>query len=288
MIQIEPSGYAGLLPLATAPRFNAYFARAVLEGRVTGTVYVDTPAAPRAAYILHPCGMSLLCGSAKSEPFTGALADYMLDTARTRRGAELAQAFPDTWHAVLAERLGPGLLRATDPVRQGLDVAGIQSVGRGRVIEWGRINFEFDRTAFEELQEPPLPAGLRLERAGRTVYEPWRGPVMPRFFWDGPEHFERDGVAFAIFDGSRPLCVAFSAWIVGDVLEIGIETHPEARRRGLAHAACASLIRHALSRGLEPVWSTHNENHASQALARHLGFRRTVMVPYYGLVTHAG
>jgi len=288
MIQADLPLYAGLLPLATAPRFNAYFARAVLEGRAKGAVYVDNPGLPRTAYILHPCGMSLLCGSTASATFTDALVDYMLDTARTRRGAELAQAFPDAWHGILQDRLGPRLLRASDPGRTGLDFAGIQSLGKGRVIEWGRVNFEFDRAAFGCLRETALPAGLRLERAGRAVFSPWQGPVMPRFFWDSPESFERDGVAFSVFEGKRPLCVAFSAWIVAGVLEIGIETHPDARGRGLACAACAALIRHALSRGLEPVWSTHSENRASQSLALRLGFRRTVVLPYYGLVAHAG
>jgi RimJ/RimL family protein N-acetyltransferase len=288
MIPVPPSRYADLLPLLEAVHFNAHFARAVLKGRVRGTVHVDDPGRPQAAYILHPCGMSLLCGSSRPVPFTGALLDYMLDRAHLRRSAELAQAFPDAWHGVLAAGLGPRLLRRDDPARKGLDSAGVRKLGAGRVVEWSRLNFEFDSAAFQALREPPLPAGLRLERAGRDVFNPWPGSVLPCFFWDGAEEFDANGVAFAVFDGSRPLCVAFSAWMLDGVLEIGIETHADARMRGLAIVACAALVRHALSRGLEPVWSAHRENRASQILARRLGFTMTLQLPYYELPVSAG
>ena len=78
--------------------------------------------------------------------------------------------------------------------------------------------------------------------------------------------------------------MAFSAWVFDDVLEIGIETRPEARRRGLAILACAALIRYALARGLEPVWSAHSENKPSHVLAARLGFKETRRLPYYRLV----
>lgn len=286
MIQTRPSKCAGLLSLLEAAHFDVHFARAVLTRRVTGSVHVDNPEHPQAAYILHPCGMSLICGSTRAEPFNNALLDYMLDKGHSRRSPELAQAFPDKWHEALGARLGPRLIRADDPRRQGVDFAGVTSLGAGRVIEWKRLNFKFDRAVFQANGEPPLPPGLRLERTGAAVFNPWPGSVLPHFFWDTPEQFEANGVAFAVFEGSRPLCVAFSAWMLDGVLEIGIETLPEARKRGLAIVACAALIRHALSKGLEPVWSAHKENHASQVLAHRLGFRRTLQLPYYGLVVN--
>lgn len=284
MIPAPPSRFAELLPLLRAPGFNVYFARAVLEGRNQGTVYVDETERPRAAYILHPCGMSLICGFPCAESFKDALVDHMLDTGRVRGSAELAQALPDAWHGTLSERLGPRLLGFADPRRTGLDPAAVQRLGEGRVVEWRRLNYEFDRASFEAMAGAPLQEGLRLERAGGDVFGPWQGTVLPRFFWDNPGAFMRDGVAFAVYEGARPLCVAFSAWVFDDALEIGIETRPEARGRGLAKAACAMLIRHALARGLQPVWSSHIANQASLALASSLGFRVTRQLPYYRLV----
>jgi RimJ/RimL family protein N-acetyltransferase len=288
MIPAPSRQFADLLALLGPPRFNVYFARAVLEGRVGGTAYVDDPVRPRAAYILHPCGMSLLCGTSFQDPFRGAFVDYMLDVARRRSRVELVQIARDPWNDVLAGSLGPRLLRLGDPRRRGLDIAGVRKLGQGSVIEWRRLNYEFNRAAFEAAGEAPVPEGFSLRRAGREAFRPWAGSVTPHLFWDSPEQFERDGVAFAAYRGDRPVCVAFSAWILDGILELGIETLPEARGRGLARAACAALIRHALSAGLEPVWSSHRDNLPSQSLAGRLGFRITLNVPYYGMVENGG
>ena len=284
MFELRHGQFAGIGPLLAASHFNVLFARAVIEGHTKGTVYADGLEAPKAAYILHPCGMSLLCGSIGAEPFTGEIVDYMLDKKRMRKSPELVQVFPDAWQEELSTRLGTRLLRLDDPRRRGLDQSGVQELGKGGVVEWCRVNYGFDRNVFESAEEPNLPSGLHLQRAGKNVFHPWQGPVMPSSFWSNPEDFEKYGIAFAIYQGGRPLCVAFSAWVFDNVLEIGIETHPEARRRGFAILTCAALIRYALSRGLEPVWSAHSENKASQILAARLGFKETRRVPYLRLV----
>ncbi len=281
---MRPCQFAGLRPFVAAPHFNVYFARAVIEGHIAGSVYSNDLEGPKAAYILHPCGMSLLSGKVDLEPFTGEIVEYMLDKKRMRRHPELVQVFPDAWQEELSTRLGTRLLRLDDPRRRGLSPSGVQELGKAGVVEWGRVNFDFDRDAFRSTEELSLPSGLHLQRAGKSVFHPWDGPVLPNSFWSSPEEFEKKGIAFAIFQAGRPLCVAFSAWVFDDALEIGIETHPEARRRGLAILACAALIKYALSRGLEPVWSAHSENKASQILAARLGFKEKLRVPYYRLV----
>jgi GNAT superfamily N-acetyltransferase len=284
MFEMRPGQIAGVRPFLAAPHFNVYFARAVAEGHLAGSVYSDDLERPRAAYILHPCGMSLLCGTVGLEPFTSEMVEYMLDKRRMRKHPELMQALPDAWHAELSDRLGSRLLRLDDPRRRGLGQSGVRELGMGGVIEWARVNFDFDRASFGSTEEPRLPSGLRLQRTVKGVFRPWEGPVLPNSFWTSPDEFEKKGIAFAICQDGRPLCVAFSAWVFDDALEIGIETHPEARRRGLAILACSALIRYALSRGLEPVWSAHSENKASQILAARLGFREKLRVPYYRLV----
>jgi GNAT superfamily N-acetyltransferase len=252
----------------------------VLERKVTGAVHVDEAERPGAAHILHPYGLSLLCGQPQNDSFVAGLLAHMTDSGARRRQAEQLQVYPRDWNGVLRARLGERLMDGTGGR---LSPEEVQTCGRERVIELERLNFEFDPVAFASLQLPALAPGLRIARAGRTVLAPWDGVVIPQKFWDSPEDFERDGLAFAVFEADRPLCVAFSAMRLAQGVEIGIETHPAARARGLATHACAALIRFCLENGETPVWSTHGTNMGSQALAARLGYRVSVRLPIYRL-----
>lgn len=46
---------------------NNLFARSVVEKHVDGTVYVDDIANPKAFYVIHPYGMSLLYGGVSND-----------------------------------------------------------------------------------------------------------------------------------------------------------------------------------------------------------------------------
>ena len=286
MMPLRPEAYARALPLLEEPFFNVLFARAVLERRVRGAVHADHPVRPRVAHILHPCGMSLLCGAPPPAGAMDTITGYLLDRLGRRSAVEMLQAHPGAWHDRLGRSLGPRLQQG--PRGPGSpEGASLRPPAVDRVVQFGRVNFRFDPGAFEALAPRPLPEGLSVARAGAEAFAPWEGAVLPRSFWDSPGDFARDGAAFAVRDGARLLAVAFSAWIVGGALEIGIETAAGARRAGLATHACSALIRHCLERRLLPVWSAHSHNLGSHALAEKLGFRRTYEVPYYALAARA-
>lgn len=57
------------------------------------------------------------------------------------------------------------------------------------------------------------------------------------------------------------------------IIEIGINTHPDYRRRGFAKVACQAMIREILDQRMVPVWSCLMENIASRNLATSIGFR---------------
>jgi GNAT superfamily N-acetyltransferase len=62
--------------------------------------------------------------------------------------------------------------------------------------------------------------------------------------------------------------------------DIGVHTHESHRRQGYS-TACASLAaRAAQQRGLTPVWSTGEDNHASLRVAAKLGFREVGRMTY--------
>ena len=69
MIKLDKSNYYKVTKPLKAVTFNKLFARAVIENRVSGSVYVDDVDNPSTFYVVHPYGMSLLFGEHKNEEF---------------------------------------------------------------------------------------------------------------------------------------------------------------------------------------------------------------------------
>ncbi|MES1245939.1 MAG: GNAT family N-acetyltransferase [Acidobacteriota bacterium] len=81
----------------------------------------------------------------------------------------------------------------------------------------------------------------------------------------------RATVAVAFADGI-PASICYSCWETESLWDISIETVPEFRRRGLAEACTAFLIRTMRGRGKEPVWGAEDSNRPSLGLAAKMGF----------------
>jgi len=75
-----------------------------------------------------------------------------------------------------------------------------------------------------------------------------------------------------VVDG-RLLALAHSSRRTAQACELGIDTLPEARRRGYALAATVAWARLVADAGLAPIYSAFAENAASLALAEAAGYR---------------
>ena len=83
--------------------------------------------------------------------------------------------------------------------------------------------------------------------------------------------YEKMGLGvLALFEG-KPVAGASSYSAFPGGIEIEIDTKQEFRRRGLARACGAALIKACLERGLWPSWDAHTE--ISKDLAESLGYR---------------
>lgn len=71
----------------------------------------------------------------------------------------------------------------------------------------------------------------------------------------------------AVIEGGRAVSVCRSVRITREAHEAGVETLPDARRRGYAAAAVAGWARAVRALGAVPLYSTSWENVASQAVA---------------------
>ena len=81
-------------------------------------------------------------------------------------------------------------------------------------------------------------------------------------------------VAAAVIEGDIVSLAHTFAWSPLYV-DIGVTTHEQYRRQGMATAAAAILAREVQRRGKVPVWSCGLDNEASIRIAHRLGFRET-------------
>ncbi len=258
MLALEPRAYHKVAGLVHDVPFNTLFAQVVVEGQVPGSVFVDDPGNPRACYVQHPHGMSLLAGETRDPHFQAALVAHLTDARGLRHHDEWLQIHPRAWKERLVDVLGER--------------------------EHTRLNFAFDPTQFAKLGHPSLQAGDVLVPIDAAMFDAFSGAVVPRHFWRDADHFLRDGVGFAIVRNGDLAATAFSAFVRDGQLEIGVETKPAYRGAGHALRVCAALIAHGLARGLEPVWSCREENEGSVRLAGKLGFVPSLRLPYFRLL----
>ncbi|MBY0010699.1 GNAT family N-acetyltransferase [Paenibacillus typhae] len=283
MIELETGKYTQVLPLLDLIEINTLFARAVLEHTITGKVYTDDPDDPRAYYIAHPYGMSLVLGDTGNEAFVCAVCEYITNSKGGRRTAEWLQADPaGEWTGII------DAAAASHNSAIGLD-GGFRAEASSRAIQRNtRVNFILDRTAFAAAKRAARRQPAPVVRLAEVHFTALEQGVVPRFFWRDAEHFTAEGAGFVVLTAEGDVAAAaFSSCCAGGQLEIGIETLQAHRGKGYAFAVSLALIEYCLEHGLEPVWACRQENTGSYRLAQKLGFRPVLTLPYFGLAYEA-
>ncbi len=274
MILLSSDRYSAVDPFLRQVGINQLFARAVVEGHIAGKVWADRVDQPRSFLVSHPYGMSLLFGDPGQESLVQAVRDYMLNTSGQRQQVEWLQAWPAPWDQVLAHSLGHLLHKPSEPP---------VSAQHKTVELHTRVNFHFNQQLFQERRDLLAKRDAILVRTDASLFDAMEGSVIPRFFWKNASEFELKGVGYSVVVDGLPVSTAYSAFMVDEKLEIGIETREAYRGRGFAQACASALIEYCLEHGLEPVWACRGENTASFQLAQKLGFEPTYRIPYYRL-----
>ncbi len=267
---LNPNDYRKLNQPLEIVQINNLFARAVIERKTDGIVYVDNPDNPVTYYIKHPYGMSLLFGETNNLEFNESLAAYLLNKSVERETPEFMQVFPNAWSKKLDELLGPNLVQNQI---NGFDKS---------IIQLGRINFRFNYKNFSDIRTETYPDVI-VERTSETMFDKIHGVVVPSKFWRNSGEFYRDAVGFSALVDGKPVSTAFASFLHEPYLELGIETHPDYRGKGLAFIVCSELIAYCLQKGYEPVWACRADNTGSITLAQKLGFEIVRELPYYQL-----
>ncbi len=253
---------------------NNLFARSVIEGHVRGKVFADNISDPQTWYIVHPYGMSLLAGDCGNEEFNSSFLVYATSGGSSPERYEWMQTFPRDWDAILDDMFGSLIIRSP-----GNDGAGSE----GKIEVHSRVNFEFRRERYLKRLKPVLSEEDSIAATGREYFEKITGSVIPGRFWDSAEDFAARGRGFTLFHEGEIASTAYSAFVMDNMLEIGIETVDKFRGRGFAELTCSKLIDHCLENNLIPVWACRRGNTASYNLALKLGFEPVLEIPFYRL-----
>ena len=99
-----------------------------------------------------------------------------------------------------------------------------------------------------------------------------KGRIIPAFSWDSNDAFLEKGLGYAAMDGDRVATVAFSSAVSSEEIDIGVETDPDYRGRGLAAGVAGKMCEAVLALGKKPIWSCSTMNTASEKTAEKIGF----------------
>ncbi len=271
---LSEENYPGVIDVLKEVKINNLFARAVVENCVSGKVYVNDTNTPTTFYVVHPYGMSLLFGKHDNQEFNRAFKEYALNRSNIRNSHEWMQAFPEQWDLTLKELFMDSWIKSSDN----------HANQTKKVIELNsRVNFKFSPSKYlklrKDIKSPETPA----IRTGRKEFENMPGTVTPLNFWNNADDFLENAIGYSTYCENQLACTAYASFIMDNCLELGIETVPKFRGKGLARYTCSKLIDYCLENDYEPIWACRLENIGSYKLAQKLGFDDVLRIPYYRL-----
>lgn len=234
-------------------------AAAALSGETPADVYVDDPHAPRAALLIVLDHRIFLAGTSHDATFAQGLVALMHQRyaaeATRDKPVERAIAYtPRSWEAVL-----PMLF--ADVEAQRMD----------------RLSYRLRLDASVAPPTPPegfivrqIDAALVAESALAN-----HQALIAEMQSEAPsvEDFLHSKFGYCLQHGHELIAWCLSEYNYGDRCELGIETLPSFRRRGLALVTAGATLAHAQAHGITTIgWHCWKHNVASSNLAQRLGF----------------
>ena len=271
MILLDKKDYFKIVEPLKLVTINNLFARAVVEQKAPGKIFVDNINKPKTFYVLHSYGMSLLFGKWDNFEFNKQFREYALNKNQIRNKYEWMQIFPDEWNITLVKLLGNSLVKQADNI-----------IESGVVEQNTRVNFRFSQEKYLTKTRKE-DKNVEIIKTDENIFLNMPGAVVPKYYWYNEQDFIKNGVGFSLLYKKQLAATAFSSWIFENKLEIGIETVEGFRGKGLAEIVCEAIIDYCITNRYEPIWSCRLENIGSYKLANKLGFEPIMEKPYYRL-----
>ncbi len=228
--------------------------QAVIDGTVSGRIWVDDVLTPQATFVLAPEGQ-YLAGASGNLAFNQALAELLLPMP----GVSLTY-YPDTWEPVFAVLLTCKFAR-----------------------KYPRRYYTFQRFLLPDWRDQ-TPSGYEmvqvdpqfLARQDLVNLDDVRERITA---WTD---FARDGFGFCLIHGNTIVSHCIADCVSGGACELGLATHSDYRRRGLGALTVAAAVEYCLDRHVSTIgWHCMANNHGSQRVAEKVGFGLAGDYPQY-------
>jgi RimJ/RimL family protein N-acetyltransferase len=261
--QLARSDYEKVRPLFAGLEYNLVVP-AVLGGTNPGRVYVDDVCRPRSAFLCSAEGC-YLGGDPENDAFSHALSKLIAerifegDTVRPGEDQIDIRFQAGSWEDKLAL-----ILKDKPPFiesRRHYVCRALQTRWHERIPD----GFSVHRIDEALLQRP----GIRHPDSALNHY----AINKIKGNWGSIDEFLERGVGFCTLSGEEAVCWCIADCASGDACEVGIRTHPNYRRRGLASLTVAATVGHCLTHGFTSVgWHCWEGNAASIGVAEKVGF----------------
>jgi len=257
--ELDKSKYEKVRPLFNQLDCNLIIS-AVIERTSPGRIYVDDVVTPETAFLCSVEGY-YLAGPVDNGSFNKALNRLIFekffagDTVR-KNETDISIGFhPDSWKDKMEV-----IFRGRTPLKA---LRRHYLCRELKAVDW----------------KSRVPEGFSVQRADQKLLET-HGLVIPdhvtnwmKTNWGSISDFLKGGFGFCMLHGKKVASWSIADCVSGVACEIGIHTHPDYRRRGLATLTAAATVDYCLSSGFTSVgWHCDEHNLGSIGVAEKVGF----------------
>ena len=238
MRKILESDYNTYIPWAKDSIANAVYPCSIAEGFQSGDIYVNDESNVESVFFWHYCGFGYISGKSSEK---------MKD---------------DIYSEMVSNHKGKRLVLITS------DEDVIDFFRDKDVLMDSRAEYSYHQgiTSVINTEE------FRIEQINPENISKIEGRIVPSFSWETSDQFLKEGFGYIALDSGRVCAVAFSAAVSSTEIDIGVETHEDYRRKGIAAILASRMCEKIVEIGKRPVWAHAISNKGSMNTALKCGF----------------
>lgn len=251
MIELNREQYILAEPFIYEITCDSIYPCSIIEGNQQGRIFADSIVYPRTVLFWHYCGFAYIVGDTENVEFNKQIYRFLTGVFEENQRRFVLFVNDEKWRNI---------------VNKMTEINHIIQSGN-------RIMFCFNKGKFRT-ENFDIPEEYEAAEIDANLLKRLQGKIIPSFSWHTPDTFFNAGKGFCLINKKNKdiACSSFSSCIANGKIDIGVETNPEYRRKGLGTIVAAQMVKYVLDKGYEPDWGCNSNNTGSASIARNLGF----------------